>query len=95
MGLEYLDLICIVEKTLEIKIAKEETANLTTVGQFHEYLLSKIGNEQISTTNRLQMGRTNSDNVWNFIVKTISNRYLIPAEDIHPNSRFIEDLNFG
>jgi len=44
-SLDFVDIVVIVERNFGFKINPEEMAGVTTLGQFYDYIESKIGNK--------------------------------------------------
>ncbi len=87
MGLEYVELIMDIEDKLEIQIKNEEAQNIKTAGQFYELIRHKYNN--------LSRQTYDDKSIWILLTQLIARIADIEPEEITPETRFIEDLDFG
>jgi acyl carrier protein len=82
MSLDMTDFVMQVEETYGFEIPDEDYESLKTVGLLCEYIRKR--SPQSDPTVILETVRN-----------MISEHFLIPADEINPESRWIEDLGFG
>jgi acyl carrier protein len=79
MSMDAMGFIMQIEKAFDIEIPEEDYELLSTVGALCEYIQKR---SSIS----------DPDAVWTTVQRIASDEFQIPAEEITPTSRWVEDL---
>lgn len=78
MGLDVIEIIMEVQDAFGIELP-DEAAELPTVGELSQYVSKRV------TTH-------DSQAVWKIIQGIVSEQLQIPIDEIHPGSRWVDDL---
>lgn len=83
MGLDTVELVMAVEKRFSIDIVDKDAAQLTTVGQLHQYVV-----EQLSR----QSSPLKQNEVYAILADLICHQLGVKREEVTPDARFVDDL---
>lgn len=81
MGLDIVEIILATEDRFKVSITDSEASKISTVGQLHQLILSKIEPSSFS-----------DKQVWDELCSILYEQVSIPKEKIFPESRFVADL---
>lgn len=81
MGLDIVEIILATEDKFKVSIADAEASKISTVGQLHQLILSKI-----------EPSFFTDQQVWDELCSILYEQVRIRKEKIFPESRFVEDL---
>lgn len=84
MGLEIVEVIMRLEEEFDIEIPDEDAERLTTVGQIADYVAEK-----------LMLPEDQRERHWNRVQAIVVDEANVPAEQVHRETRLVEDLNLG
>jgi acyl carrier protein len=85
MGMDLVELVMEIEDDFQVSIPDEEAQLIRTVGELSEWLAREVSADSTPsswTTDQLQA----------HLYQIIADQLGIRVEDIHPESRFVEDL---
>lgn len=86
MGLDSVELVLATEAEFGITIDDRDAASLTTPGALADYVAAHLGKPA------LQQAPPSRDEILRRVVALTALQLRIPIEQIHPASRFVEDL---
>ncbi len=95
MGLDIVELIVTVEDVFQMNIADEEANSVSTVGDLHNLVLSKLGDSKSGLSNLDEVGDSKKEDVWETLCRVIITQTHVDRERITPDARILDDLGIG
>ncbi|MDO6579682.1 hypothetical protein [Alteromonas stellipolaris] len=87
MGLDTVEIVLWTEEKFGVEMPDEEVTNICTVGEFANYIASKVNNEKGTNIS--------FEEVMPDLLDVLEADYSVPRHKITLDSRFVQDLGFG
>ena len=87
MGLDTVEIVLWAEEKFGVEMPDEEVTNICTVGEFANYIASKVNNEKGTNIS--------FEEVMPDLLDVLEADYSVPRHKITLDSRFVQDLGFG
>jgi len=84
MGLDTVELVMAVEKRFAIEIPDKVAAQIATVGQLHQYIVT-----QLKTRDSLEL---TPDDIYKILTDLICHQLGVRREEVKPEAHFVNDL---
>jgi hypothetical protein len=87
MGLDTVEIVLWAEEKFGVEMPDEEVTNICTVGEFANYIASKVNNEKGTNIS--------FEEVMPDLLDVLEADYSVLRHKITLDSRFVQDLGFG
>tara|TARA_Y100001001_G_scaffold121144_1_gene119222 strand:+ start:262 stop:525 length:264 start_codon:yes stop_codon:yes gene_type:complete len=87
MGLDTVEIVLWAEEKFGVEMPDEEVTNICTVGEFANYIASKVNAEKGTNISFKE--------VMPDLLDVLESDYSVPRHKVTLDSRFVQDLGFG